>query len=105
VRATFGEAFEETTMSDTAGTNDLNAATAHVAARKLYDRAVRTFVDGDSHHSRRLRTALKRRRAAGRRRSPRAYPTRSAGPRPGDTRDEQVARLRLEIAAMKVSSH
>jgi hypothetical protein len=58
-------------------TNELNA-------RNLYDSAVRTFIDGDA---RRLRTALKRRRGAGRRRSPRAYPTRSAGPeRPGTSK-------------------
>ena len=88
-------------MSDTARTNDLDAATRAIAARKLYDRAVRTFIDGDRHHSRRLRTTLKRRRPAGRRAAPRGYPTRSASPRRGETREEQVARLRLELAAMK----
>ena len=88
-------------MSDTARTNDLDAATRAIAARKLYDRAVRTFIDGDP----RVRTALKRRRRAGRRAAPRGYPTRSARPRRGETREEQVARLQLELAAMKGSSH
>ena len=74
---------------ETCATNEPDAATRAVAARNLYDRAMRTFVDGDTFiigkSRRRLGTMLKRRRGSGRRTAHRAYSTRSAPPRRGET--------------------
>ena len=74
-------------MSDTARTNDLDAATRAIAARKLYDRAVRTFIDGESaraHHTQATSWCRSPHPAA---RLPDPIPR----PRRGETREEQVA--------------
>ena len=84
-----------------------NVHDTDLTASNLYDRATRTFVDGDTFiigkSRRRLGTMLKRRRGAGRRTAPRAYSTRPAAPRPERPVRIKLARLRLELAAMKES--